>query len=85
LLLCWQKNKLSALVRYPQSSRAERQLRKISLHLFIKFFIGHLQTGWTLENPAQQASPVRWWQCKVTVHFRKKQCRNPSVFRTLAM
>ena len=64
LLLCWQKYKLSALVRYRQSSRAERQLRKISLHLFIKFFIGHLQPGWKLENPAQQASPVRYTQAK---------------------
>ncbi len=64
LLLCWQKYKLSALVRYRQSSRAERQLRKITLHLFIKFFIGHLQPGWKLENPAQQASPVRYTQAK---------------------
>ena len=64
LLLCWQKYKLSALVRYRQSSRAERQLRKISLHLFIKFFIRHLQPGWTLENPAQQASPARYTQAK---------------------
>ena len=64
LLLCWQKYKLSALVRYRQSSRAERQLRKISLHLFIKFIIRHLQPGWTLENPAQQASPVRYTQAK---------------------
>jgi len=40
-------------------SRAERQLRKISLYLFIKFFMGHLQPGWTLVNPAQQqALPV---------------------------
>jgi len=59
LLLCWQKNKISALVRYRQLSRAERQLRKISLYLFIKFFMGHLQPGWTLVNPAQQqALPV---------------------------
>ena len=64
LLLCWQKYKLSALVRYRQSSRAERQLRKISLHLFIKFFIRHLQPGWKLEKPAQQASPVRYTQAK---------------------
>ena len=64
LLLCWQKYKLSALVRYRQSSRAERQLRKISLHLFFKFFIRHLQPGWKLENPAQQASPVRYTQAK---------------------
>ena len=54
MLLCWQKNKISALVSYQQSSRAERQLRKISLHLFIDFFIGHFQPGWTLVNPAQQ-------------------------------
>jgi len=64
LLLCWQKHKISALVRYRQWLRAERQLGKISLHLFIKIFIGHLQPGWTLENPAQQASPVRYTQAK---------------------
>jgi len=67
LLLCWQKNKISALVRYRQLSRAERQLRKISLYLFIKFFMGHLQPGWTLVNPAQQqALPV---VCKAKATF----------------
>jgi len=52
-------NKTSAFVRYRQWSRAERQLRKISLHLYIKFFIGHLQPGWTLKiQHSKQALPV---------------------------